>query len=99
MIRNGEVEGTNASRALETIERNARSQARLIDDLLDVSRIVSGNVKLDSRIVELPLVIDAAIDAVRAMAYARRIRLHTLIDPAVGAVWGDPERLQQVVWN
>jgi PAS domain S-box-containing protein len=99
MLRSGSLDETVASRALETIERNARIQARLIDDLLDVSRIVSGNVKLDCRIVELPLVIDAAIDAVRAMAYARRIRLHTLIDPAVGAVWGDPERLQQVVWN
>jgi PAS domain S-box-containing protein len=99
MLRSGSLDETVASRALETIERNARIQARLIDDLLDVSRIVSGNVTLDCRIVELPLVIDAAIDAVRAMAYARRIRLHTLIDPAVGAVWGDPERLQQVVWN
>ena len=97
MLRSGSLDETVAARALETIERNARIQARLIDDLLDVSRIVSGKVQLDCRIVELPLVIDAAIDAVRATAYARRIRLHTLIDPAVGAVWGDPERLQQVV--
>lgn len=99
MLRSGSLDETVAARALETIERNARIQARLIDDLLDVSRIVSGKVQLDCRIVELPLVIDAAIDAVRATAYARRIRLHTLIDPAVGAVWGDPERLQQVVGN
>ena len=99
MLRSGSLDETVAARALETIERNARIQARLIDDLLDVSRIVSGKVQLDCRIVELPLVIDTAIDAVRATAYARRIRLHTLIDPAVGAVWGDPERLQQVVGN
>ena len=76
MLRSGSLDETVAARALETIERNARIQARLIDDLLDVSRIVSGKVQLDCRIVELPLVIDAAIDAVRATAYARRIRLH-----------------------
>jgi PAS domain S-box-containing protein len=99
MLRSGSLDETVAARALETIERNARVQARLIDDLLDVSRIVSGKVQLDCRIVELPLVIDAAIEGVRAMAYARRIRLHTLVDPAAGAIWGDPERLQQVVWN
>lgn len=99
MLRSGSLDETVAARALETIERNARAQARLIDDLLDVSSIVSGKVHLDCRIVELPFVIEAAIDGVRAMAYARRIRLHTFIDPAVSAVWGDPERLQQVVWN
>lgn len=99
MLRSGSLDETVAARALETIERNARSQARLIDDLLEMSRIVSGSIELDFRIVELPLVIDAAIDGIRATAYARRIRLHTLIDPAVGAVWGDPERLQQVIWN
>jgi PAS domain S-box-containing protein len=99
MLRSGSLDETVASRALETIERNARIQARLIDDLLDVSRIVSGKVQLDCRIVELSLMMDAAIDAVRATAYSRRIRLHTLVDPTVGAIWGDPERLQQVVGN
>jgi PAS domain S-box-containing protein len=99
MLRSGTLDETVASRALETIERNARIQARLIEDLLDVSRIVTGKIRLDSRVVELPLVIDAAVDAVRSMAYARRIRLHTLIDPRIGRVWGDPDRLQQVAWN
>ncbi|MEW6272899.1 MAG: ATP-binding protein [Thermodesulfobacteriota bacterium] len=99
MLRSGTLDETVANRALETIERNARIQARLIEDLLDVSRIVTGKIRLDARVVELPPVIDAAVDAVRSMAYARRIRLHTLIDPRIGRVWGDADRLQQVVWN
>jgi PAS domain S-box-containing protein len=99
MLRSGTLDDTVASRALETIERNARVQARLIDDLLDVSRIVTGKIRLDCRLVELPLVVDAAVDALRSMAYARRIRLNTLIDPAVRPIWADPDRLQQVVWN
>ncbi|HEY8516681.1 MAG TPA: ATP-binding protein [Candidatus Binatia bacterium] len=99
MLRSGTLDETVANRALETIERNARIQARLIEDLLDVSRIVTGKIRLDARVLELPPVIDAAVDAVRSMAYARRIRLHTLIDPRIGRVWGDADRLQQVVWN
>jgi PAS domain S-box-containing protein len=99
MLRAGTLDETVATRALETIERNARVQARLIEDLLDVSRIVTGKVHLDYRVVELPPVIDAAVAALRSMAYARRIRLDTLIDRAVGSVWGDPDRLQQVVWK
>ena len=99
MLRSGSLDETVAARALETIERNARLQARLVDDLLDVSRIVSGKVQLEMRDVELPLVVDAAVESLRTMAYARRIRLNVLVDPAVGAVSGDPDRLQQVVWN
>jgi PAS domain S-box-containing protein len=99
MLRAGTLDETVAGRALETIERNARIQARLIEDLLDVSRIVNGKIRLDCRIVELPLVLDAAVDGLRSMAYARRIRLDTLVDPSLRPVWGDPDRLQQVVWN
>jgi PAS domain S-box-containing protein len=99
MLRSGTLDETVAGRALETIERNARVQARLIEDLLDVSRIVTGKIRLEYRAVELALVIDTAIDSLRSMAYARRIRLNTLIDHAVGRVWADADRLQQVVWN
>jgi len=99
MLRSGTLEEAVARRALETIERNARIQARLIEDMLDVSRIVTGKVRLDCRVVELPLVIDAAVDAVRSMAYARRIRVQTVVDAGLRPVWGDPDRLQQVVWN
>ncbi|HKI02399.1 MAG TPA: ATP-binding protein [Thermoanaerobaculia bacterium] len=86
-------------RGLETIVRNARLQGQLIDDLLDVSRIISGQMRLDVRPLELVPVIDAAIEAVRPAAEARQIRLRRVLDPLAGPVAGDPARLQQVVWN
>ncbi len=84
---------------LATIERNAKLQAQLIDDLLDVSRIIAGKLRLEMRPVELVAVIEAAVEAVRPAADAKRIRLLRHLDPATGAVAGDPGRLQQVVWN
>lgn len=99
MLRSGALDETVSARALETIERNARLQARMVDDLLEVSRIVSGKLKLDVRDVELPLVVEAAVESLRTTAYARRIRVNVLVDPAVPAVSGDVDRLQQVVWN
>ena len=74
MIRNGEVEGANAARAIETIERNARSQARLIDDLLDVSRIITGNLRLELNPLDLAPIVEAAVDALRPTADAKGIR-------------------------
>ncbi len=99
MIRNGEVEGSNATRAIETIERNARSQARLIDDLLDVSRIITGNLRLDLHPLNLAPIVDAALDALRPTADVRGIRLQTRFVPAECLVRGDPNRLRQVIWN
>lgn len=84
---------------LEVIERNARAQTQIIDDLLDVSRIVSGKVRLDVRMVDLADIIEAGMDTVRPAAEAREIRLHAMIDPAVLPIRGDPSRLQQIVWN
>jgi signal transduction histidine kinase/CheY-like chemotaxis protein len=84
---------------LETIVRNAKIQAQLIDDLLDMARIVSGKMRLDVRSVDLVKVIDSAIDAAGPAAEAKSIRILRLLDPLVGAVAGDPDRLQQVVWN
>ena len=81
------------------IERNAVAQVRLIEDLLDVSRIVTGKMRLSVRGVELPAVIEAALDAIRPAATAKDIRLSSVLDPAAGPVIGDPDRLQQVVWN
>ena len=75
LIRNGEVEEANFDRAIETIERNARSQARLIDDLLDVSRIITGNLRLDIRAINLVSVVEAAKDGLRPTAEAKRITL------------------------
>lgn len=99
MIRNGEVEGSNASRAIETIERNARSQARLIDDLLDVSRIITGNLRLDLHPLNLGPIVDAALDALRPTADVKGMKLQTHFVPAQCLVKGDPNRLRQVIWN
>lgn len=87
------------NRALETIERNARSQAQLINDLLDISRIITGKIRLNVQTVDLLPVIEAAIDTVRPAADAKHIRLQSVLDPAAGPVVGDSERLQQIVWN
>ncbi len=84
---------------LETILRNAKLQAQLIDDLLDLSRIVSGKMRLDVRTLDLTRVIDGAVEAARPAAEAKGIRLVQLLDPWAGPVAGDPDRLQQVVWN
>ncbi len=86
-------------RGLETIARNARAQTQLIDDLLDMSRIVSGKVRLDVQPLDLSSVVDAAVDSVRPSAEAKGIRLQKILDPLAGPVSGDPNRLQQVVWN
>ncbi len=99
MVRNGEVEGANATRALETIERNARSQARLIDDLLDVSRIITGNLRLDLNPLNLTPIVEAAIDALRPTADVKGIQLKTEFTPGECLVKGDPNRLRQVIWN
>lgn len=98
MIRNGEVEGSNASRAIETIERNARSQARLIDDLLDVSRIITGNLRLDLHPLNLAPIVEAAIDALRPTADVKGIQIRTETSGTC-LVKGDPNRLRQVIWN
>ncbi|MGI8935665.1 MAG: sensor histidine kinase, partial [Phormidesmis sp.] len=87
------------NRALETIERNARSQAQLIDDLLDISRIITGKIRLNVQAVELLPVIEAVMDTVQPAADAKNIRLQSVLDSAVGPILGDSERLQQIVWN
>jgi signal transduction histidine kinase/ActR/RegA family two-component response regulator len=86
-------------KGLEVIERNARVQTQLIEDLLDMSRIISGKIRLDIRPVEPFSFIEAAIETVRPAADVRGIRLDQLLDPAAGPIAGDPNRLQQVVWN
>jgi PAS domain S-box-containing protein len=88
-----------AASALETIDRNAKLQARLIDDMLDVSRIISGKLRLDAQPVDLTSVINAAVETVRPAAEAKRIHLNVALDFGTGTVLGDPVRLQQIVWN
>lgn len=99
LLRKGNLDSAKTAHALETIERNARSQNQLIEDILDVSRIITGQLRLNVRPVELVYVIEAALDSVRLAAEAKAIRLTNVLDPAAGPVTGDSERLQQVVWN
>lgn len=84
---------------LEVIERNSRQQAQLIEDLLDMGRIVSGQLRLDVQAVDLRTVIESALEAIRPAADAKGIRLHKVIDSNAGVVSGDPGRLHQIVWN
>jgi PAS domain S-box-containing protein len=99
LLLEGKMDVATQLRALQAIQRQARSQRQLIDDLLDVSRIVSGKLRLDWREVEPSEVIDAALDAVRPTAEAKSIHLLTDLETFAGTVSGDPERLQQVIWN
>jgi PAS domain S-box-containing protein len=99
LVRTMPLDPAMSSRGLETIERNAKAQAQLIDDLLDMSRIVSGRMQLDVRPAELVSVVHAALDSVRPAAEAKGIRLVENLDPTAGPVLGDATRLQQVVWN
>ncbi|HEY2388077.1 MAG TPA: ATP-binding protein [Candidatus Binatia bacterium] len=85
--------------AYDAIERNAAAQAQLVEDLLDVSRIVTGKLRLDVRPTTLESVIEAAVEVLRPSADAKQIRLQLTIDPLCGMVLGDPDRLRQVVWN
>jgi signal transduction histidine kinase/FixJ family two-component response regulator len=99
MLRLGKLTPPNVERAVETIYRNAKSQTQLVADLLDVSRIISGKLRLDVRQVDLISIVNAAIDSIRPAADAKSIRLQTILDPAAGPIAGDADRLQQIVWN
>jgi PAS domain S-box-containing protein len=99
LLRAGRIDEKSASSALETIERNARAQSQLIDDLLDVSRIITGKLRLDVRQVDPGSLIEAAIEALRPAAEAKDVRIQKVLDTGVISVAGDPARLQQVVWN
>jgi signal transduction histidine kinase len=98
LLRTGKLDRPGVERALDTIERNARHQAQLIADMLDMSRIVTGRLRLDVRRVELAPLLEAAIDAVRPAADGKGVSIQTDIRQG-GCVNGDPDRLQQVVWN
>jgi CheY-like chemotaxis protein len=98
MLKAGSLPPEKYARALATVERNARAQAQLIEDLLDVSRIMSGKLKLEVEPVDMCGVVEAALDTVRPAADAKGIRLQMALD-STGRVMGDAHRLQQVVWN
>ncbi|MDF2694765.1 MAG: two-component sensor histidine kinase [Labilithrix sp.] len=98
MMRSGQLASDRRTRALETIDRNARALAQLVEDILDVSRIMSGKMQLEVEPVRVMDPTSSAIEAIRPAADAKWILLHATLDPAA-AVMGDPARLQQVVWN
>ena len=99
LLRGGNAEKDELNQGLDTIERNARAQTQLIEDLLDMSRIISGKLRLDIQRVVPSSFIKAAIETIRPAAEAKGIRLEPILDPAAGPVAGDPNRLQQIVWN
>ena len=99
MIRSGLVTGEKQTRAVETIERNATSLTQIVEDVLDVSRIISGKVRLNVQPVDLPVVVRDALDATLPAANAKGVRVEAILDPRAAPVSGDPDRLQQVVWN
>jgi signal transduction histidine kinase/ActR/RegA family two-component response regulator len=98
MLTRGEIEASRLPRVFQVLDRNAQSQAQLIADVLDVSRIVTGKLLLQPTVVDLADIVARATDAVRPAAVAKNIRL-TLQDPVDVVVRGDPERLQQIFWN
>src|SRR5689334_2789277 len=99
LLTGGKLDKQQTARAIETIARNARAQGRLIDELLDISRITTGKLCLDLRSVKLAPLIQAVVDDMRPVADGRRIHLEAAFDSDVGPILGDPNRLQQIVWN
>ncbi len=99
MLRGEGLSADEIADGLTVIERNARVQTQLIEDLLDLSRIISGKVRLDVQRIELAGVVAAAITAVKPAADAKGVRLQNVLDPLDGPVMGDPARMQQIVWN
>ena len=93
------AKGDRAARALETIERSGRAQAKLIEDLLDASRMITGKLRLDLRLVDLPTVLRQAIDVIRPTAEVKGVGVEAQLDPSAGPVVGDIDRIQQIAWN
>jgi len=99
LLRRGKLDARSAQQAMEVIERNLQAQHRIVEDILDVSRIITGNLPMEMAPVDLPLVIAAVSDSMRPAAEAKGIELQTTLDPKTNRVSGDAGRLQQVVWN
>jgi PAS domain S-box-containing protein len=99
LLRKGDMTGTEFQGALDAIERNMKAQAQIIEDLLDVSRIVTGKVRIETRPIEAASILQAAVDVVRPAAQARRVGMSIELRDPAAVVLGDPERLQQAIWN
>jgi PAS domain S-box-containing protein len=99
LLRSGRVDPEKFARALETIDRNAEAQRQLIEDLLDISRIVTGKLRLEVRPVSLAALVDSSLEAIGPAAHAKGVRLQTNLPPELGDFPGDPDRLRQIIWN
>jgi PAS domain S-box-containing protein len=99
LLRGGLLSGNKMERGLETLDRNATALTQIVEDVLDISRIVTGKIRLDVQPVDLSSLVQNAVSTVQPAADAKSIRIETIIDPQVGPVSGDPGRLQQVAWN
>jgi PAS domain S-box-containing protein len=99
MLKDNRLDEKTFKTAVEIVERNARTQQQIVDDILDVSRIITGHLRFDAEPTDLRGVVEAAVDTVRHAAAAKSITFRTEFEPGVGPVMGDPRRLQQVVWN
>ena len=99
MLRAGMLREDKKDHALETLERNATSLTQIIEDVLDVSRIASGKIRLNVQTIDLPVVLHDALATVMPAAEAKGVRIQSIVDPDIGPVSGDPDRLQQVMWN
>jgi PAS domain S-box-containing protein len=99
MLRAGVMSGEKQTRAIDTIERNATSLTQIVEDVLDISRIISGKIRLNVQPVDFPQIVGNAVEAVSPAADAKGVRIETVLDPRASPVSGDPERLQQVLWN
>jgi PAS domain S-box-containing protein len=99
MLQNGQLNAVKTTRAIDAIVRNAVAQNQIVDDLLDVSRIIAGQLRLDIDLVDIGQVITAALDSVRAAADAKNVAIEALVTPEAGTIKGDFGRLQQVMWN
>jgi PAS domain S-box-containing protein len=99
LLKSRKLDDVTAMEAMDTIERNARSQAQLVEDLLDISRIITGKLRMEVKKVKLRPVINSALDGVRPAADAKAIQIHASFDPDADDVLGDPNRLRQIIWN
>jgi PAS domain S-box-containing protein len=99
LLREGKLEADSAEHALETVERSARAQSSIINDLLDVSRIITGKIRLNVQRIDPARLIESAIESVRPAAEAKEIQLDIVLDPNTGPIACDPDRLRQLVWN
>jgi PAS domain S-box-containing protein len=100
MLRSGMIVAPEKrDRAIATIERNATSLTQIVEDVLDISRIVAGKIRLNVQTVDFPTIVSNAVDAIAPAADAKGVRVETVVDPQASPISGDPERLQQVLWN